>query len=158
MNAPWQRINFCERVVNAFGYWPRFHDSEIRSYSLARDTLLFGEIAEVRLELCIHAFEWTDRTPPAFNHQLVRLLFRDVDDVSLDGFNHQNAILELKIETKGESQQNPAGIMVTIVPAHGLSGSFSAAGCEVISVVPCNECGQQIARPNPLSPAGHGPL
>lgn len=60
-------------------------------------------------------------------------------DFAIKGFNHQNAILEFKIEDCGG--EPPVGLRVTFVSAHGLSGSFCASGAEVLSVIPCDERG-----------------
>ena len=136
---PYQRVEGHEGVVKAFGYWPRFHDAEVCSLILDRNTPLCEGVADARIELCLHAFEWTSGEKPRFNHHLVRLRFYDVRAVKLEDFNHQNALLELRLE---EATLPDSGFRVTFIPAHGLFGSFGAATAQVLSVVPCDEKGQ----------------
>jgi hypothetical protein len=45
-----------------------------------------------------------------------------VRDVSLDGFNHQNVIFGLDVET------TETGVKLTMDPCFGLSGSIEAKG------------------------------
>ena len=142
MSLPCERIKDHARVLESFGYWPSFHDAEVRSLLLDRNSVLFGDIAEAKIEVRLHALEWTHDAQPAFNHHLVEFRFHEVSDVKLEGFNHQNAILEFRIEDDLRSPGSPAGLKLTFVPAHGLSGSFCAGSAEVLSVVPCNKDGQ----------------
>lgn len=142
MSNPYQHIKGHERILNAFGYWPSFHDSEIRSVLLDRSSVLFEEVADTRLDVCLHAFEWTRNTQPAFNHHLVQLRFHEINDVNINGFNHQNAIMEFKIEDHVQHPDAAVGLKLTFVPANGLSGSFCAASAEVLSVIPCDDAGR----------------
>ena len=142
MSTPYQRIARHEQVLRAFGYWPRFHDAEVRSICLDRNRVVADPVYDACMDVCLHAFEWSGDATPVFNHHLVQFRFHDIQDVSIEGFNHQNAILELKIEDFTSQPDLPVGFRVTIVPAHGLSGSFCASGAEVLSVLPCDECGR----------------
>lgn len=140
MSKPYERIKDHEHVVRALGAWPRFHDAEVLLLSMDRNTS-FERIAEPRLDVCLHAFEWTGGAQPSFNHHLVKIRFYDIEDVELGGFNHQNAILELRIEDNVHRANKPVGFKVTFIPAYGLAGSFSAGNAEVLSVVACDKNG-----------------
>jgi hypothetical protein len=133
-----------EKVVKAFDYWPVFHDSELRSLTLDRNRILFGEIGNARIEMIVHAFEWTkplgDSTP-AFNHHLVHFEFEEVSDVELSGFNHQNALFELIFKPVLESEASPPSYGLVLNPAHGLGGFFRYARGQVVRVVPCTQEG-----------------
>src|SRR5689334_22119378 len=120
MSTPYQRIEGHMRVIDALGYWPTFHDAEVHALLLDRNTVLCEDIADARLDVCLHAFEWTRGAQPAFNHHLVQFRFHEVDDLALDGFNHQNAILEFRIEDHVRDGNLPAGLELTFVAAHGL--------------------------------------
>jgi len=139
MSTPYQRIEGYEKVLHAFGYWPDFHDSEVRSLLLDRNSVLFQDIADARIDVCLHAFEWTRGPQPTFDHHLVEFRFHDVHELTLDGFNHQNAILHFRIEDHVRRADVPDGLKLTFIPAHGLSGSFCATGAEVLSVIRCDE-------------------
>jgi hypothetical protein len=133
-----------EKVVTAFGYWPVFHDSEVRSLTLDRNRMLFGEIANARIEMVVHAMQWT-KVPagnaPIFNHHLVHFEFEQVDDVELSGFNHQNALFELIFKPALESDITRPSYGLVLNPAHGLGGFFRYARGKVLRVVPCNKEG-----------------
>ena len=155
MSTPHQRIQGHEEILEAFGYWPSFHDAEVRSLLLDRNAVLFENIAEPRLDLCLHAFEWTRGAQPVFNHHLVHFRFHEVDELSFEGFNQQNAILEFRIEEDTREPAFPAGLKLTLVPAYGLSGCFCAASAEVLMIIPCDQKGRPRQKSGPAaSPLG----
>lgn len=142
MSTTYQRIEGHMQVVDAFGYWPVFHDAEVRSLLLDRNAALFEDIADARLDLCLHAFEWTGSNAPAFNHHLVQFRFHEVHELTLEGFNHQNAIYDFTIEDYGKQADAPRELKLTIAGALGLSGSFRARSGQVLSVTPCDKKGR----------------
>lgn len=146
MSEPYQYITNHEQVIRAFGYWPSFHDSEVRSLTLDRNSVLFGQIADARLDVILHAFEWTRETKPAFNHHLVNFRFYGIQEIVLDSFNHQNALLEFKVEEWRRGPDAPIGLRLTFVPAFGLAGFLRASSGEVLSVVACDERGKLMER------------
>lgn len=114
------------------------------------NSVLFEDIADARLDLCLHAFEWTQSAKPTFNHHLVQFRFHEVDELAPQGFNHQNAILEFRIEDRLRHADVPVGLTLTFVPAHGLSGSFCASSAEPLTVIPCDEKGRPRQKAEPL--------
>jgi hypothetical protein len=142
MSTPYQRIEGHEQVLLAFGYWPEFHDAEVRSLCLDRNAVLCDAVADARMDVCLHAFEWTGDATPMFNHHLVQFRFHDIQDLDIEGFNHQNAILEFKIEGHTRQPDMSVGFKITFLPAHGLSGFFCASKAEVLSFTPCDEQGR----------------
>jgi hypothetical protein len=138
MEELFHRILGHERIMNAFGYWPNFHDSEILSIELIRvPDPDMPTVDAVCLKLKLHAFEWTRGTEGYFNHHLVEFQFGDVSDVQLAGFNHQNAIYSLGFQPLPQD----LGLKIKIDGAHGVSGTFLANGCEILSLVPCDAKG-----------------
>ncbi len=146
METPTYLQNY-QTVVDALGYWPRFHDGEVRSLVMDRNRILFDNIADARIELVIHAWELSDKANEKGHltlskHHLVQFEFFNVRDVVLKDFNHQNAILGL---TFTDHVTDPAGnhtFKVTLEPANGLHGSFTAFGGRVVSVTPCDKNGK----------------
>jgi len=124
---------------------------------MSRDAESPGSVPEVRLDVCLHAFEWTQDPQPTANHHLVRLRFHDIEEVILEDFNHQNAILEFKIEDCVGHPDMPNGLEFTFVPAYGLSGIFRAGSAEVVSVVPCDERGNPRPQAEPVGAASSHP-
>lgn len=142
------KIANAHLVVAAFGYWPSFHDAEIKSIRLARagSEVLNGPI----LDLEIHAFEMTDRLSPGSTtyhldkHNLISFRFSEVTELQLDGFNHQNAIFGLSISDMSEAGWEGPRLMVEIESSFGASISFYCVTAAVNSVVPCGGDGEVV--------------
>jgi hypothetical protein len=133
-------------VVDAFGYWPSFHDGEILSFSMTRPFNAELGYCEARVEFAIHCWEMTSKVDDQGHfvltkHHLVKLRFDGVAECQLDGFNHQNAILGLEIS---KNKENSCMITVDIDPAYGLGGRFVASRGEVVSVTACDEKGNPL--------------
>ncbi len=133
-------------VVDAFGYWPDFHDAEIHWLRLDRSRETYEGYFSPCIELCIHAFEMTSEKDEKgyfklIKHHLIHFRFNDVYDVELDGFNNQNAISELQINPFLKSDSGQPAFEVVIHPAYGLGGEFKALSAEVLSVLPCDDKG-----------------
>ena len=145
MEVPAYLQNY-QAVLDAFGYWPHFHDAEVRSLIMDRNHILFNDIADARIELVVHAWElsnWANEQGhlPRSKYHLVHFEFFNVSDVDLKGFNHQNAILGLSFTDHYTDQTGSPSFQVALEPAHGLHGSFNASKGGVVSVTPCNEHG-----------------
>jgi hypothetical protein len=64
-------------------------------------------------------------------HSIVTLLFLGLDELTLDGFNHQNALFEL-----GIAETEPGGLLrVTFESAYGLESELTCRTIKVVSVV-----------------------
>ena len=133
-----------EKVLERFGYWPRFHEAEVRSLKLDRNRTLADAAANPCVELILHAVEWTEATagtPAAFNHHLVHFEFEEIDDVQLHGFNHRNLLEGLRFEPAQAGPGGAARHWLAFDAAHGLSGGFTYARATVVSVTPCSDQG-----------------
>jgi hypothetical protein len=135
-----------EQVTEIFGYWPCFHDAEVKWLRLDRHDPAGGPGPV--LELALHCFEMTDEIAPSGcyvlrKHTLIHFRFREVTDLRLDEFNHQNAIFGLEIEEKSDSSREGLPYFrVTIDPSYGIGGSFHTVYPEVMSATPCDERGE----------------
>jgi len=92
-----------ERLTDIFGRWPSFHDSEVISIRLERRGRDQWEGPIVYVS--VHVFEGyreTERFSEVKwrNHAIVTFRFATVVDMSLSGFNQQNAIQDLAFETE----------------------------------------------------------
>ena len=131
-------------MIEAFGYWPRFHDAEVRSLKLDRNRTLPGAGANPCAELILHAVEWTEATtsaPASFNHHLVHFEFEEIDDVQLSGFNHQNALHGLRFEPAAVGHGDDPRHWLAFDAAHGLTGGFTYARATVVAITPCSDQG-----------------
>lgn len=134
MTTPLNRIENAEAITSLFGYWPSFHDAEVLQISISRFT---ESGASPSLSAAIHVFEMTNQTNPdghyiCHKHSVVTLLFQGLDEVALEGFNHQNALSELSI-----AESEPGGsLLVRFDGAYGLDSELSCKAAKVVSVVP----------------------
>lgn len=133
-----------ERLTSVFGYWPSFHDAEVVWLRLDRRPT--GEGPGPIIEAMIHTFESTSEIGPdgyyvLRNHVLVHFCFRDVVELQLSDFNHQNALFGLTITDLRERQWEHIHFQVSLDPAFGVGGSFQCHEIEILSVVPCEKNG-----------------
>jgi Immunity protein 50 len=78
------------------------------------------------------------------HHTLTRLRFYDVDDFQMQGFNHQNAIMELGIMSEQRTEGPSPYFAVEVVSAFGMGASFKCLRVEVLDAVPCSDDGKAI--------------
>lgn len=134
MKTPIDRIENSEAVTSLFGYWPSFHDAEVLQISISRFSAHGGGPS---LSADIHVFEMTNQVNSdgyyiCHKHSVVTLLFQGLDELTLDGFNHQNALSELSI-----AEAEPGGVLrVNFDSAYGLESELTCRAVKVVSVVP----------------------
>jgi len=132
-----------ELVVTAFGYWPSFHDSEVISLLMDRRKILFDTVHNARIELVVHAFEMSAQVDEKGyfvlnKHHLVHFEFETVDEVRLQGFNHQNALMSLVFEELPRDAAGNHSFKVGLNDAFGIGGEFTSSEGRVLSVIPCD--------------------
>jgi hypothetical protein len=115
-------------LVERLGYWPSFHDAEVRSLRLS--------VENTTLEIDVYVYATDGSTTAAgyfrqLNPCVVTLGFTEVEDVELFDWNHQNALNALAIERAEEDT-----IAVFLSGVFGLSGKFTCAAARVVSVEP----------------------
>ena len=133
------RITNSAALVDVFGCWPSFHDAEVLAIRLDRS----GASGGPELEADVHVFEMTSTVMPAGfyelrHHTLVTLRFEGVDELSLEGFNNQNALMGLLIEDISSRPQELLKCEVTFDAAYGVDASFLSRGIAVVSAKPFN--------------------
>jgi hypothetical protein len=131
-------IRGADEVVNRFGKWPSFHDSEVLSLSLDRRR------ERPSAELLLHVWDMTseldDRGYYVLRcHTLIRLRLEGVWESELEGFNEQNSLFDLRFE-QFESRGLPC-IRVLMDSGYGLAGSFACTEVAVVEVTPCDANG-----------------
>lgn len=150
-------IESSSRLADIFGYWPSFHDAEVVDLSLWRGDVKPKEQRYTFpvLRATVHLWEMTNEvdTNGFFvlkNHTLVVFRFRDVQDLNLSGFNHQNVIddITFDVEPRGSYENGdplPPYIVVEFVQIFGLAVTFKCFGVEVESAVLCSPEGEPYA-------------
>jgi hypothetical protein len=137
-------IRNAERLSSIFGRWSSFHDAGVVWLQLDRRASSLG--AGPTLGTLIHVFEMTSEvSSEGFyilrNHVLVHLRFSRVVELIFEGFNHQNALMSLRIEDIQHRRMERINFEVTFTPAFGIEASFQCQEIEVVDVQPCNSKG-----------------
>ena len=143
MNEPEVHVEGSDRLTSIFGYWPSFHDAEIIEFNLWR-----GDVEPEAnryifpvLTTKIHLWELTSEIDARGSlvlrhHTLATLRFHDVDELSMEGFNHQNAIYGLEITRETREDGSPSFHRVEFEPAFGLAATFRCGRIEVVEADP----------------------
>ena len=140
------------KLTNIFGRWPSFHDAEVLELNFWRGNVQpdEGVYDFPVLMLKIHVWELTNKVDPKGYlvlryHTLTTLKFYDVEDFQMEGFNHQNAVMELQLSTEERNQGPSPYFAVTVEPAFGMGASFKCLRIEVVDAVPCSDEGKTIS-------------
>ena len=143
MNPPdlEKEIIGSERLTSIFGGWPSFHDAEVTEIHLDRgevnqDTATF-EFPVLTIKLVL--WNLTSRVNAngyleTEHHTLAILQFSDVENLTMSGFNHQNAIMGLQIER--QSNEGRTEFKVIFDPVFGMGCDFSCSSVEVLNAIP----------------------
>jgi hypothetical protein len=145
-------IQGSDKLKNIFGYWPTFHDAEVIEIHFWRgdvDTDNKKYVFPI-LTAKLHLWELTQEVDPSGllrmrKHTLARLRFYDIDDFRMEGFNHQNAILGLRLTSRERTEGPSPSFDVHFDPAFGMGATFRCTRIEVIDAVPCTENGSEIS-------------
>ncbi|QHL86623.1 hypothetical protein GU926_03870 [Nibribacter ruber] len=123
-----QEIENAAAVVNHFGYWPSFHDSEVLSIKFERSL----EMGMPTVEMKVYAFEMTDKVIDGYYEMvkfcIIDFLFIDLQTSDIQDFNHQNAVLGLDFVKEGED------LKCEIHAAYGVDGQLTSRKIRVVSV------------------------
>ncbi|OWP63963.1 hypothetical protein CDA63_05715 [Hymenobacter amundsenii] len=127
-NPVLRRIANSERVIQYFGYWPGFHDAEIKKVTFEANPGYYPTVT-----FLIAAFETTRDTEARgsyrqMKHCEIELRFTDVKEIDFDGFGHQNVILEM------EFAEQDADLTCTINGSVGVDAFIVARAAEVIGL------------------------
>jgi hypothetical protein len=122
-------------VTGFLGMWPTFDDFEVVSMLLERSH--DGEEPWPVFTVQFLGFR-TDVAPehPDRNTCLLTLRFGGVENVKLEGFNHQNAINGLTAVGKWSERLNQEVFNVEIIQGFGVGATFECGEIDVVSVSP----------------------
>jgi len=145
-------ISGSDKLTSLFGYWPSFHDAEVIDITLRRGT----PRSSPTLTATIHAFQMTNEVSSrgqyvCHHHCIVTLHFIGVKDLELNGFNQQNALMDLAITNISER----TGFEVHFKDAFGVQATFLCSSVHVASVEQGIPEGSMYAQPtNPGDVSG----
>ena len=128
-----------EKLVAILGYWPSFHDAEVISVSAERALPVALGAASVKLVVHVRQYESRGEGTAQYERVLVKsilasFLCKQVSNLELSEFNHQNVINSLLVreEPSGEAADSP--LVLTIEPIWGLGGTVRCAVVELSAV------------------------
>lgn len=137
---PYEFIEGHEQVIARFGQWPSFHDGEVLRVLLDRLSQSASGAYVPTVEL--HVRGWImgpEVTEEGFyklnNDSVVRLLFEDIFDFELEGFNQQNVLSSLALSLIDPPKGTQA-LHVELEHCYLFSGEFSARRAKVLGVTP----------------------
>ena len=132
MDQPPVPVVNASRLVEAFGYWPSFHDAEVHQAILDRGAA--NERPSVTLLVNVFDSSGAVDERGYFDvriNVMVTLRFTDVNDLELSDLGAQNVISELRLEAQAGGR-----IAIELGPCFGLNGVFTCRALEVLDVMP----------------------
>ncbi|AIZ63955.1 hypothetical protein PK28_10130 [Hymenobacter sp. DG25B] len=127
-----RRIANASLVLEYFGYWPNFHDAEVKKVTFEANPGYYPTVT-----FLIAASEMTTSTDElGYFRQAkcceIELRFIGVKEIDFDGFGHQNVIFSLKFD------EQDADLTCTLDSAVGLDAFIIAQSAEVVCLIPNN--------------------
>jgi hypothetical protein len=134
-----------DKLSSIFDRWPSFHDAEILELHIQRGRIdTDAKVYEFPLlTVKIHLWLMTNDVDQkgyyvSTKHTLVTMRFYDVDNLKMEGFNHQNAIFGLGIEQKNRDEGPTPYFAVDFEPSFGIDATFTCLRIEIAEAVPCD--------------------
>lgn len=127
-------------VIAWFGGWPEFGDAEVLDLQLVRK-------GSSSLRVAAMACEGGKYKGPPFKHAVFKFTLRDMIDVHLDGFGHQNVIGRLKLRRTQDHAVHPSLLGIGLVRGEveielePCAGAFGIIRCtiEKIEIAPVED-------------------
>jgi hypothetical protein len=119
------KIEGFEKIIEAVGFETVFHDSEVLSLELSRGSQAPSLTACILTRRSLRPSEKHSTDPLYYR---VMLMFHDIEEGTIEGFNHQNVLQEMvEAEVNGRLVFRFAGLF-------GVECSFTCERAEVLSV------------------------
>jgi hypothetical protein len=136
-----EEIENASALVEVFGAWPSFHDAEVYSLAMSRESS-----EAPRLDMRIHVFGRRSEIDSIgqygrVNHRFATLQFTRVAALELSGFNEQNALFALIIEPGDQTAAEPRRWDVRFESSYGVGATFGCDRIIVTNVEPIVEAG-----------------
>ena len=124
-----------DAVVNFYGYWPSFHDSNVPEYRAPT-------LNDPSLEFTLHTWQMTNEVDAKGyfvlqKHALVKFYFDGLTSVQMDEFGANNILFDVSfMKTDIDTE-----FSVELNSVMAMPGSFNARNGAVVSVIPCTPDG-----------------
>jgi hypothetical protein len=132
-------IENSRMLTELFGYWPSFHDAEVRSLRMdSRDG--GGPVLEATLYVFQMTPEVDSRGYYILRHEsLVTIRFANIAGLELAGFNSQNVLMSLHLALADSQHDDSRRWEVSFVDSYGLSAKFACGSIAVLNLEPLTE-------------------
>lgn len=138
MKNTYKKIKGHEKLISRFGSWPTFHDAEVISFSIVRqeESKFDGPNAYVEIHIFDIKPQQTDKDELSkfHNHCIVTFHFVNIDTIKFEGFNQQNAILDLNFREEYSDRLKRTLYEVEFEPAFGISCILKCCDIRIESV------------------------
>ena len=130
----------CGAVLDAFGYWPAFHDAPLLAFE-------HSPAPTAVVDLLVHVYELTRETDAdgffrTTKHHLIRFGFTDVATTRLEQFDVPNTLFALEFSPLSDfAASGRFTVRAESVMGGDCFATFSAASGAVSSVTPWNSDG-----------------
>lgn len=135
----------CDKVISHFGMWPSFHDGEVYRLVFDRPSKSAAGASVPSIELTLRGWVMSRDVWKVAAEAVVQILFEDVFDVELEGFNNQNVITALNLSTIGDAGEAVQSLHVELEHCYQFSCEFKARRARVLTVSPCRATDQSQA-------------
>ena len=132
MNSDYTAIKNYEVLVKFLGKWPSFDDFEVVSMLLKRSDE--GELWPTLVTEFVGFRQDVPMESPDRSNCLIVLRFGGLENMSLNGFNHQNAINGLAVKANWSDRRKRDLFTVDLVQGFGVGTKFECVEIEVVSV------------------------
>lgn len=134
-DSPYTAIKNSHAVVSFLGKWPSFDDFEVVSILLKRgnDEDMFWPT------LTIKFFGFRQEVHPESperNNCIIVLRFGGIGEMTLNGFNHQNALNGFVVKTSYSDDLKRDLFAVELIQGFGVGAKFECEEIAVVSVTP----------------------
>jgi len=122
-----------EALVRFFGKWPSFDDFEVVSMLLKRSE----DDEEFWPTLTVTFLGFRHDVPvesPVRNNCIVVLRFGGLENMAVNGFNHQNAINGLVIKANWSERRKRDMFTVDLIQGFGVGAKFDCVEIDLVSV------------------------
>lgn len=134
---PSKHIVGANKVVEALGYWPTFHDAEVISFAAERAFPIDRDHSNFRM--AVHVCNYTvigegtaQYAQVLSTSVLIHFLFAGACDFEFSGFNHQNVINAISVTPI--TTDGGANLHVVIESIWGFGGMLHCSRAEVEAV------------------------
>jgi Immunity protein 50 len=130
-------ISGTEEVLAALGRWPSFHDAEVIRFSLSRGSIPEDKKSEAQLDVQVREYEPRYEGTAQYElvlikNVLIRFLFEGVEGIQVDGFNFQNVINALHVQTHGVGSEQQISVEVETI--YGFGATWRCRSAKVAGV------------------------